>query len=140
MIFILMKMAGDEFVEGANTEAWINAIDRGALWHINDMVYNLFTTVEGEVRHHFTLKCTGQVEVNKLMEAILTSEDVLFQWSLISAESDDISSLVLQRIVKLYMTVRGFAFASSCLELYKQAHKKTLQKRRALRSEICRSD
>ena len=35
------------------------------------------------------------------------------------------------------VTVRGFAFAKSCLELYKQARKKTLQKRRALHSELC---
>ena len=92
------------------------------------MVYSLFVTITGEVHHHFTLRHARQVEVSKLMEAMLTSEDVLFQWSLITVENnDDIIFSVLQRIVKLYATVRGFTFASSCVEPYKQAHKETLK-------------
>ena len=40
---------------------------------------------------------------------------------------------VLKMMVELYVTIRGFAFASSCIELYKVAHKKKLQKSKALR-------
>ena len=73
-----------------------------------------------------------------ITEMILRSNDVQFAWSLIGADyGDDICSDVLQRIVNMYVAIRRFAFASSCLELYKQANKK---KKRALRSELCPKD
>ena len=43
---------------------------------------------------------------------------------------------VLKMMVELYVTICGFAFASSCLELYKVAHKKKLQKSKALRRKV----
>lgn len=55
-------------------------------------------------------------------------------------KTDLVSSFLLKEIVELYVTVRGQAFVSSCMELYKQAHKKTVQKKRALRKELCSSD
>ena len=33
---------------------------------------------------------------------------------------DETSKAVLQQIVDLYITIRGFGLASSCLEMYKQ--------------------
>ena len=44
--------------------------------------------------------------------------------------------LLLKHIVELYVTVRGFAFASSCVELYKQAQKTTFAKKKALRKTL----
>lgn len=71
------------------------------------------------------------------MKALLKSNDIPFEWCLIAVEADDdISTLVLEKIVDLYVTVRGFAFAKSCMEMYKQAKKKTIQKSRALRSKL----
>ena len=40
--------------------------------------------------------------------------------------------LLLKYLIELYVTVRGFAFASSCLELYKQSQKTILSKQKAL--------
>jgi hypothetical protein len=37
------------------------------------------------------------------------------------------------------LTVRGFAFASSCLVLYKQQHRKQIQKSKALRRDVSTS-
>ena len=57
---------------------------------------------------------------------------------LLHAEAEDeTSKAVLQQIVDLYITIRGFGFASSCLEMYKQTQHKTTQKTRALHSELC---
>ena len=41
----------------------------------------------------------------------------------------ELSEVLLKQIAELYLTVRGNAFASSCL-VYKQASKQTLQKRK----------
>ena len=72
-----------------------------------------------------------------ISELVLRSEDLL-EWCIISAEADNnIASDVLCRIVELYTTIRGFAFAKLCIEMYKQAHQKTLQKNRSLHSTLC---
>ena len=39
-------------------------------------------------------------------------------------------------LVGLYLTVRGFGFAASCLEIYKQAKRKALQRAKGLRKEL----
>ena len=140
MVLLLMECAGDELDEDGGTETWLNMIDRGGLWHVNDQTYSLFNIMEDEIRRFFTLSANRLKGTMKAaaVEAILKSEDLLFEWCIIAAEADDnVATTVLHQIVELYVTIRGFAFAKSCLEMYKQAHKKTLQKKRALRSELC---
>ena len=144
MIVCLMELTGEEMDKERGTEAWANLIDRGGLWHVSDQTYTLFATLEEEVRRYLSLATTSkQIEgsTKKLIDGILQNEDLLFQWDILAAEMDnDVTSAVLQQIVELYVTIRGFAFATSCLELYKQANKKTLQKKKALRSQLCPLD
>ena len=72
-----------------------------------------------------------------IIDATLANEDLLFQWALVSANAHDfIGTAVLKKIVTLYITIRGFAFATSCLEIYKQRHRKNVQKSKALRREV----
>ena len=138
MVLLLMECAGDELSENVGTETWTNMIDRGGLWHINDQTYSIFNIMEDEMRRFFRLDVQRPHEGMKdtAMKALLKSDD-LFEWCLIAVEADDdISTLVLEKIVELYVTVRGFAFAKSCMEMYKQVKKKTVQKSRALRSKL----
>ena len=42
MILFIVDLSGDEFGHGGmfnGTEAWIDAIDRGGLWHVNNGTY-----------------------------------------------------------------------------------------------------
>ena len=54
------------------------------------------------------------------------TEDLLFQWCFVVriTVDNDSSPELLKQIAKLYLTVQGFVFATSCLELYKQEHQK----------------
>ena len=62
---------------------------------------------------------------------IMEDEDVLFQWSMFWTETEEaIGKKILTMMANLYITTRGFSFASSCVELYKNTHKKLLQKRK----------
>lgn len=140
MILLLMECAGDELDEDCGTERWMNMIDRGGLWHINDQTYSIFVIMEEEVRQFLALGSGShkQVQPNVIRKNILQSNDLQFEWCLIASEADEeTATIVLQKIVDLYVTIRGFAFAKSCLEQYKQAQKKTLQKKLALHSELC---
>lgn len=136
MIFALMELSGDE-MNDQETEAWTDLIDRGGLWHISDETYMIFLIMEECIRKHMTLSIASKVKGGKeLTNILLKNEDVLFQWCIIGVETNDVHLSLLTKIISLYVTIRGFAFATSCLELYKQAQKKSLQKKRALRKSI----
>ena len=70
----------------------------------------------------------------RLLDAVLKN---VFEWSILtSAVGDDMGSIVIRKLAELYITIRGFAFASSCLELYKQQHRKRTQKSKSLKKLI----
>ena len=142
MILFLMELNGDELDvdDDGGSEAWCNLIDRGGLWHVSDTAYSLFYIIEEEIRQHLTLSSASKQQEGskeKLIDAVMGNEELLFQWCMFSAcERDDLAMSVLRMIVELYVTVRGFAFATSCLEMYKQANKKTSQKSKGIRKEL----
>ena len=138
MIFLLTELAGDGISNNSDSEKWVDGINRGGLWTISDQTYNVFLTIEDLIRKHFSLALNKIEGASTCIQAILCNNDLLFEWCIIAAEvEEEVSKLVLEKIVSLYVTVRGFGFASSCLELYKQAQQKTTSKTRALRSELC---
>ena len=68
----------------------------------------------------------------KLLSSIALNEDVLFYWSMLSADVEEDAQTLLKMITELWTTIRGFAYVSSWIELYKQASKKTIQRSKAL--------
>ena len=97
--------------------------------------------MEEIIRRHISLAGVATPMENArqvLVDVIRKNEDLLFEWDMLSAEvEEEVSVAVLHKIIDLYVTVRGFRFATSCLEIYKQAHQTTLQKKKALRRELC---
>lgn len=144
MILFMIELSGDEMDDEAGTETWTNLIDRGGLWHVNDNTYLIFYIMEEEIRRHLKITAITKLKFNEetrksILEAILANEDLLFQWTLMieaAVADDSIGMAVLRRIATLYLTVRGFAFATSCLEIYKQKHKQHVQKSKALRKKV----
>ena len=107
----------------ASTAEWLNAINRGGLFCINDVTFDFFVALEYEVRSHIH---AGQ-ELGVVRSELQQSEDVLFHWSLIAAMWDDeVAAKLMTMIVELWVTVRGFSLASAWIEQYKGATKKTL--------------
>ena len=100
-------------------EDWVNAIDRGGLWHVTDLSYSLFYAVEEVIRGHFTRSEAHSLTEDSKVTVITTveeNEDVLFQWCMLTTSlNDDDASVLLHKITELYVTVRGFSFASSCV-------------------------
>ena len=138
LIITLLEFRGDGLESLHPSEDWTNAVDRGGLWHISDDVYTLFCYIEEEVRHHLSLSASRHDGFKKeIIDGLKANEDVQVQWCSISSELDDDLAIILRdMIVELYITIRGFAFASSCMELYKQEKKKTLQKSKATRRKV----
>ena len=141
MILFMCELSGDEWYEEQETEQWINAIDRGGLWHVNDNTYSIFYLMEEEIRKEFVVsnaKTLNSETKKKVLDSVLSNDDLLFKWSLLTSTTigDDMGNIILKKLAELYVTIRGFAFASSCLELYKQQHKKKTQKSKALRKKL----
>ena len=145
MIFCLFDMSGDDGSSdsddgGGGSEKWTNLIDRGGLWHVSNETYTLFCVMEEELCQHLTTDTVHKQQSGskqKIIDIVLKNEDVLFQWSILTSTLDDnLSSTLLDIIVKEYVTLRGFAFGASCLELYKQKTKKTLQKKKGIRKKL----
>lgn len=67
----------------------------------------------------------------------MKTEELLHQWAIVANGTDDcITMTVLRKVCELYLTIRGFSFAASCLELYKQRNKQQIQKSKALRKKL----
>lgn len=120
------------------SDNWLKLVDRGGLWHINDKVFTVFAIMEEHIRQHlstFGSKPEGTKQL--LIDGLLQNDDLLFEWHFCTSQVDsETGMLLLKHLIKLYVTVRGFAFASSCLELYKQSQKTTLSKQKALRKKL----
>ena len=69
----------------------------------------------------------------KLFNKIRSNEYVKSYWSDIVDEAEDDANTVLDMIIKLWITIRGYAYCSTWVELYKQACQKGTQKSKALR-------
>ena len=52
--FLLMECAGDELNE-KGTETWVNMVDCGGLWYVNDLAYGVFVIMEEVTRHYFSI-------------------------------------------------------------------------------------
>ena len=63
-----------------------------------------------------------------LIQLVCEYEDVSFYSCMLFAEVEEsVASILLYSIVKPWVTMRGIAFASSWIELYKQNAKKSLE-------------
>lgn len=95
---------------------------------MSDITYSLFYDIEQEVRHHLAPTMNVGFKDN-LITISMNSEEVLFQWSMCATEIDShTGEELLKLMVELYVKIRGFSFATTCVEKYKRAHKKLLQK------------
>ena len=110
---------------------WMAIVDRGGLIHISDDLFRVFIAIELEICRHFRVENAQEMTASyegKVVASILTNEDVLYHWCMVCCDvPEELSNELLKRIVELWITIRGFSFAKSYMEMYKQAAKKVLQ-------------
>jgi len=75
--------------------------------------------------------------IDEVQASILSNEDVLFYWSMIASDwEEEENAALLPMVVNLWVTVRGFAYASAWVEKYKSEHKKSVQKSKGVRKQL----
>lgn len=134
-------MIHDELDEpDEESTTWTKLIDRGGLFKVNDRVYAFFVSIELVVRHFYQLKKATELQPGMkdlLVASVLQDDDVELQWSLLSLELEEKDKRALMNmIINDWINIRGFSFAGSYVELYKQATRKSLQKSKALRTKL----
>lgn len=139
-LFSIAEMIGGENIDGRASQ-WVRDIDRGGLYNINDETYTCFYIMEEHTREYFKINRISEMTdgfKDSIIEDIVSSSDLTTQWSVALGTSfnDEHTLELLKMIVTLYITIRGFAFAKSCVELYKQANKKALSKSKGIRKEL----
>ena len=119
----LIDLTDDADDISSDSQDWINLTDRGGLKHVNDPTYMFFHSVEMMVQRCFQVPLPENFK-EEIKSRILKDEDVLFYWSLVSADWEDgESEALLMMIIDMWITICGFSFASAWIEKYKLANK-----------------
>lgn len=125
------------------TKEWIDRVNRGGLFPLNDITYQFFIVIEQEVQvilpDHVlrTSKSKDDIQLH-VIDKIVNNEDIQWYWTLLSQciDAEDHAIELLQEIVKLWVTIRGFALAATWLEVYKKEKQKTTKKSTGLRKGL----
>ena len=138
-----MAVAGDESSIHNYTTKWIEKVNRGGLFPVNDDSFCFFLALESIVRHLLctTYKNTSMEEDSikrNMIEVCLRNGQVQQKWSTISKDVIDpqISNTLLKEVITLWITIRGFSLAATWLESYKKSSKKDTKKSKRLRKML----
>ena len=134
----------DDDTEPAESEEWLCTVDRGGLIRVSDDAYTCFTAIfKYCVRRHFQMSNLHKMNETfreKVATETQNDDDVQFYWCLLSGNMDqECSEKLLELLINKYITVRGFSFAKSVMEMYKKDTKKGTQKAKALRRIVAES-
>ena len=136
LLLCLLDLLDDGDERRTDSEEWLDLVDRGGLTRVNDTAFQVFLAMELELRKHLQSQCIPNFKA-EVRKQILENEDVSFYWSILSCDWEvDESQALLELVVDLFLTIRGFSYASAWMEKYKAATAKTLQKSKGFRKTL----
>ena len=122
-----------------DSQRWIKALDRGGLIYISDEAFHCFCAIEVGIRRHLNMTNIEDMDDSfrsRLVTHLVDDSNVQFSWCLVGEMDEDSGTECLEMIVTKWVTIRGFSFAKSMMELYKQESKKSTQKSKGLRATL----
>ena len=133
-----MSVEGDEDTYYDYTKNWIDSVNRGGLFEVNNDCFRFFREVEMKTQQHLPEHLKSGRTAEELFSLIASDDNVDSLWCVISIDIDtrDDSQELLYMMVKKWVTMRGFALASSWLQDYKNITARELSKKKALRKEL----
>ncbi len=149
----LRKMASKVRIEESegqqhpSSSKWTNLVNRGGLLYVEDIVYDLFVTIECIVDEKLNdiLKKGGKnIELVKKenLSWVRDNDEVQSLWSMVnpdSIEEESIHQNLLLEIVHLWTTTRGHSKTHKLKEQYKVQQKESTKGKRSLRKELAKS-
>ena len=95
--------------------------------------------METELRKHLNILILSSEDsdfIEVSLEAVMGNEDVRALWGDISVNWADDELLLLELMVRHWITLRGFSYVGSFMERYKQNSKKTEEKEPGFRKTL----
>ena len=137
-LILCMLDLTDEDGVADESQDWLQEIDRGGLKHVNSNMYLLMAAMELELQVLLRQAGTQQIKLKeKAIASIQANKDVLLRWSILSADWEaEEEQALFPMIVDLWVTMRGFAFASAWVEKHKERSKITSQKSKGIRKHL----
>ena len=107
---------------------------------MSNAMYMSIVSMELEVQRQLQQDSTlGSKFKAKLTKCLLESDDVQFFWSIVAApweDGADIEMELLEMVIGMWLTIRGFSYASDWVEKFKLLEKKTKQKSKGIRKTL----
>ena len=119
------------------TSLWIELIDRGGLYRINNNVYNLIVTIDMLLRSHFNVAniqtyIPGTDLRRLVMDEIMSSENIVTKWEEVASgippRYEKYSVELLRIVCDLWITIRGNSFAKGWTQKFERKYKKGTRK------------
>ena len=97
---------------------WIEQVNRGGLFQVNDQAFSLFHLIELKFRVDMPSILMQLVDKDNLVRKIIDDEDIQFSWSNLSVniEEEEDSVELLRHIVELWLAIRGKSLAQHMME------------------------
>lgn len=128
--------------EVSESAVWVKEISRGRLIHITQEAQQVFVAIEASVRVHLRVTKAHQLNEtsrNKIKELVFADSDVQFYWCLTGMAieiGDERAEELLEMCIDKWITIRGFSFANSVLEMHKQSTQCGTGKAKSLRKTV----
>ena len=123
----------------STSQEWTHRISRGGLINITDQAFQCFYSIEYCIRRYLRVDKISEMDNTfraKLENLVTSDDDVQFSWCLIGPMEEKAGRKCLDLIIQKWVTIRGFSFANSIVELYKQENKKGTGKSKGLRTKL----
>ena len=119
------------------TKLWVEKVNRGGLFLVNDNFYCIFHSMEAILSEHLQgMAANHGIDKGKVVSLICDDTEVQFLWATLTFDlEEETSQNILLDVVKLWVTVRGFGFASRLVEQYKRISGAT-KRTKSLRKEL----
>ena len=138
-----VECLGEMAVDGAESEflmytkRWIEKVNHGGLFPLNDMSFIFFTSVEIKVHSILPQYIASNSAKSKedlqdsVIAKVVRSEEVQWNWIFVSQciLCVEDSNELLREIIELWVTIKGFSIVASWMETYKGRAKETRRSR-----------
>ena len=139
-----MAVAGDDSDVHNYTTKWLDTVNRGGLFPINDKSFVFFLAIESSTVKLLTstYKKLSSKELNIkafMLEKLMQNEQIKLRWNALTEDIDfteEDADHLLKEIISLWITIRGFSLAATWLETYKQHTAKNTKKTKSIRKTI----
>ena len=137
-----MAICGEETDFLKYTRAWIEQVNRGGLFEVNDIAYMLFKEIEVSLQSNLQTHLQPAIEPDstkeKLVLFVVQNRNVQFCWYKLSVDiqDDKCSQELLREIVELWLSIRGHSIAGQWVEYYKNCTAKNTRKSKAFRKQL----